>query len=108
MWYIRIGQASFAAYILTLGSNSAIVFSTGLSYGRWAVEAVTIQEFRQYAHYLQPRTKHIMMEVLPLSLRYLFWQSCYCRFQFPGLDAFAGWVLWTGQEVLPVAVACKS
>ena len=39
--------------------------SAGLSYGRWAVEAVTIQEFRQYAHYLQPRAKHIMMEVRP-------------------------------------------
>jgi len=35
----------------------------GLSYGRWAVEAVTIQEFRQYADYLQPRAKHVMMEV---------------------------------------------
>jgi hypothetical protein len=40
-------------------------YHSGLSYGRWAVEAVTIQEFRQYADYLQPRAKHVMMEVSP-------------------------------------------
>lgn len=45
------------------------------------MEAVTIQEFRQYAHYLQPRVKHIMMEVSSET----FWEA---RHSVWGEDTF--------------------
>jgi hypothetical protein len=39
---------------------------TGISYSRWSTEATTMEEFRQYPHYMQPRIHKMMQEVRAL------------------------------------------
>lgn len=76
-------KTNFHDHVLTAFCSSSCeplrwFCSIGLSFGRWAVEAVTIQEFRQYEHYMQPRTRRIMMEVITLyswKTPYIFGQK---------------------------------
>ncbi|KAK9908170.1 hypothetical protein WJX75_003729 [Coccomyxa subellipsoidea] len=35
----------------------------GISYSRWSTEATTMEEFRQYPHYMQPRIHKMMQEI---------------------------------------------
>ncbi|BDA44911.1 probable broad substrate specificity ATP-binding cassette transporter at N-terminal half [Coccomyxa sp. Obi] len=45
----------------TLSSFMKVVF--GISFSRWSTEATTMEEFRQYPHYMQPRIHKMMQEI---------------------------------------------
>ena len=39
----------------------------GISFSRWSTEATCMQEFRRYAHYMQPRIHHMIAEARSLA-----------------------------------------
>ncbi len=63
---------------ISLKAQSAalrIVVRPGISFSRWSTEATTMEEFRQYPHYMQPRIHKMMQEVCPVHIALSAWPA---------------------------------